>query len=247
MFKSPERGVLLKQNGSKPTSEEIARLVGTSEVEVGILMKELESNGVPSRRDDGALYNRRMVRDEDLRRVRAAAGRLGGRHGKKEGGPSKPKANPKQKPPPPTPTPSSTPTPRNSNSAKGEAPRPLASAARQAGIAVTIVEGLTKKYEETRLVAWLLMIADDKRVKRPAAYLRGCLKKGVDPPQGYLDEAKQQMLEHDQKVAMRNGGLSPFHRPEAGAKRCKKCGIYWQEGASSCTECGCKAYRRDKA
>ena len=45
------------------------------------LLAELEAAGVPSRTPDGALYSRRMVRDETLRNVRAAGGINGAEHG----------------------------------------------------------------------------------------------------------------------------------------------------------------------
>jgi len=49
------------------------------------LLRELEDAGVFSRTDDGAIYSRRMVRDEALRLVRAAGGEAGAEHGKKGG------------------------------------------------------------------------------------------------------------------------------------------------------------------
>lgn len=44
---------------------------------VRALLNELEDNGVFSRTDDGTIYCRRMVRDEHIRQVRAAAGAKG--------------------------------------------------------------------------------------------------------------------------------------------------------------------------
>ncbi len=41
-------------------------------------VRELEENGVFSRTSEGIIYSRRMIRDERLREVRAASGRLGG-------------------------------------------------------------------------------------------------------------------------------------------------------------------------
>ena len=56
----------------------VARLVGESEKRVTPLMAELEAAGVFSRRADGVIYSRRMVRDNEIRRKRAEGGRLGG-------------------------------------------------------------------------------------------------------------------------------------------------------------------------
>jgi hypothetical protein len=62
---------------------QLARLVGVSEKECKALLAELEDAGVCSRTDSGVLYSRRMVRDEELRRVRAEGGRAGAEHGAK--------------------------------------------------------------------------------------------------------------------------------------------------------------------
>jgi hypothetical protein len=58
--------------------EQIARLVGESAKDVKAWIAELEQAGVFSRGPDGAIYSRRMVKDEELRNIRAHVGRLGG-------------------------------------------------------------------------------------------------------------------------------------------------------------------------
>lgn len=77
---------------------QLARLVGVSEKECRSLLAELEDAGVCSRTEAGVIYSRRMVRDEELRRVRADGGKAGsehghkgGSHGAKGGRPKKPK------------------------------------------------------------------------------------------------------------------------------------------------------------
>ncbi|MGJ7611124.1 MULTISPECIES: hypothetical protein [unclassified Variovorax] len=45
------------------------------------LIAELEGNGVLSRAENGTIFSRRMVRDEDLRNRRAAGGKEGAEHG----------------------------------------------------------------------------------------------------------------------------------------------------------------------
>lgn len=63
---------------------QLARLVGVAAKECAALLAELESAQVFSRREsDGAIYSRRMVRDEDLRERRAAGGQAGAEHGAK--------------------------------------------------------------------------------------------------------------------------------------------------------------------
>ena len=68
-------------NGKAMTPAQIARLVGISSKECTALFAELEEAGVLSRSDDGTIFSRRMVRDEDLRQRRAAGGEAGSEHG----------------------------------------------------------------------------------------------------------------------------------------------------------------------
>lgn len=64
--------------GKPMTAAQLARLVGESPAVVAKLIAELESAEVFSRSEGGAIYCRRMVRDEKLRATRAECGRLGG-------------------------------------------------------------------------------------------------------------------------------------------------------------------------
>jgi len=76
MHESPLYGHLIL--GSDPMAiPEISRAVGAPVSEVTKLLRELESRRVFSRLDNGTIYSRRMVRDEHLRTVRAAAGARG--------------------------------------------------------------------------------------------------------------------------------------------------------------------------
>lgn len=92
---------------------QLARLVGVTSRECAALLDELEAAGVFSRTDDGVIFSRRMVRDEDLRNRRASgggagaefgilgaeAGKKGGRPKRKEGGLLTPHST-AEKPPP---------------------------------------------------------------------------------------------------------------------------------------------------
>lgn len=53
----------------------LARMVGTDEQTAERLIAELEESGVLSRTDNGTIYSRRMVRDEQIRCERAEGGR----------------------------------------------------------------------------------------------------------------------------------------------------------------------------
>lgn len=66
-------------NGRVPTPKQVASLVGmTSEREVTECLAELRDNGVCSIADNGAIYCRRMVRDNQAREQSKQYGSLGG-------------------------------------------------------------------------------------------------------------------------------------------------------------------------
>ncbi|TGE15993.1 hypothetical protein [Hymenobacter elongatus] len=78
MHDSDERGVLLV-NGQPMPDAVIARRLGLDNQTANQILTTLLDYGVVSRREsDGALFCRRMVKDEKLRRVRTAAGKKGG-------------------------------------------------------------------------------------------------------------------------------------------------------------------------
>ena len=77
MFECEPRGYMLV--GSKQaTVQQIAVMAGCSLEETQALLKELEEARVFSRTEDGTIYSRRMVRDEQLRAKRQECGKLGG-------------------------------------------------------------------------------------------------------------------------------------------------------------------------
>ncbi|MBC8085426.1 MAG: hypothetical protein H7Z21_19680, partial [Hymenobacter sp.] len=75
MHDSDERGVLLVNGQSMPDAV-IARRLGLDNQSANQILTTLLTYGVASRREsDGALFCRRMVKDENLRQVRTAAGK----------------------------------------------------------------------------------------------------------------------------------------------------------------------------
>lgn len=66
MHDSPRRGFLALSNGPMPAVV-AARKCGTDLATFELLLKEIEDAGVASRSDDGSLFSRRMVRDEQDR------------------------------------------------------------------------------------------------------------------------------------------------------------------------------------
>jgi len=77
MHESTERGVLLL-NGRPMTDDSLARLLGLDNQKLSSTLTRLMESGVAHRRDDGAIFNRRMIRDEQIRYIRAEAGKRGG-------------------------------------------------------------------------------------------------------------------------------------------------------------------------
>lgn len=78
MHKCDRRGYLQQASGKPFTLEQIARIAGSSTEEVSRLLQELTDSGAASLTEHGIVYNRRMVRDEQIREARAASGRKGG-------------------------------------------------------------------------------------------------------------------------------------------------------------------------
>lgn len=71
----------LRVNGKPMSTEQLARLIGMAPSECKRALAEIEDAGVSSRTADGALYSRRMVRDEATRNARAVGGEAGAEHG----------------------------------------------------------------------------------------------------------------------------------------------------------------------
>ena len=78
MWESPEKGVMVAPNGKPYSQAEIVRIVGLGNDGTAAWLDALIQSGVCGVRADGAIYSRRMVREEDLRQKRADAGRKGG-------------------------------------------------------------------------------------------------------------------------------------------------------------------------
>lgn len=78
MHESEQRGVLVL-NGSAMTPASLARLLGLDIQILSTTLTSLLTSGVASQfEDSGAIYSRRMVRDEKLRKIRSEAGNKGG-------------------------------------------------------------------------------------------------------------------------------------------------------------------------
>jgi hypothetical protein len=78
MWESPERGKLQTQMGRPMQPQQIANACGGSKSDIEKWIKELEVNGVLSRSEDGCIWCRRMVRDEENRKRLVEIGKTGG-------------------------------------------------------------------------------------------------------------------------------------------------------------------------
>ena len=94
----------------------LARMCGLTTQEVEGWLEELEEAGVYEVDEEGAIFSRRMIRDENLRAVRAAGGKLGGNPNLKDNHKVNLKDKPKvQKKDKQKPTPSSSSSSSSSN------------------------------------------------------------------------------------------------------------------------------------
>ena len=80
MFEAKHRGLLARQDGITPwTDRQIVGMSPGGEVDEKLsALHELEVNDVLKRDGNGVLYSARMVRDEELRKMRAEYGSKGG-------------------------------------------------------------------------------------------------------------------------------------------------------------------------
>lgn len=69
--------------GRPITPDSLARLSGEPATSVKRWLKELAENEVFSTTEEGVIFSRRMVRDEEIRGTRAAGGKAGSEHGHK--------------------------------------------------------------------------------------------------------------------------------------------------------------------
>lgn len=79
MHESPQRGILLMPNGKIMGEDSLARIIGLDKQNLTTALSSILEHGVAGRDPEtGALINRRMVRDEELRQTRSKCGKMGG-------------------------------------------------------------------------------------------------------------------------------------------------------------------------
>lgn len=78
MWESPVKGVMVKPNGIIYTQAEIVAMLGNDAKGSSAWLNQLIEAGVCGVREDGAIFSRRMVRENELSRKRAIAGQKGG-------------------------------------------------------------------------------------------------------------------------------------------------------------------------
>jgi len=77
MHQCPKYGHLMVNHKVIPMVN-LARMLGVNLTDLECWMEELECAGVFSRNESGCIYSRRMIKDENLRNIRANNGKLGG-------------------------------------------------------------------------------------------------------------------------------------------------------------------------
>lgn len=77
MALSPQKGKLVWQNGAIWTEDDVLRVSQLGKKSFKLVFLELTQKSVFSRDENGAIYNRRMVRDAELSRIRQLAGNKG--------------------------------------------------------------------------------------------------------------------------------------------------------------------------
>ncbi len=79
MWESNERGYLVDASGKPYTIPELSRMIGLPEDLLKQNLEQMESKKIFSAREnDGAIYCRRMVRDQRIREIRKEVGKIGG-------------------------------------------------------------------------------------------------------------------------------------------------------------------------
>lgn len=77
MHNSPQRGELVHSTGKAMADDEVARLLGLTKQDFTNSLALLLRTGVTERNEDGALINRRMVREREKKEAKSRAGKIG--------------------------------------------------------------------------------------------------------------------------------------------------------------------------
>lgn len=79
LWNTNERGVFIDGNNNPYTEDEVVSIIGLDNQNSTLWLTTLLKKGLLKKREsDGAIYNERMVKDENLRKIRRAAGKQGG-------------------------------------------------------------------------------------------------------------------------------------------------------------------------
>jgi hypothetical protein len=185
----------LTVNGKPMNAAQIGRLIGgLSPKECEKLIAELEDAGVVARTEQGALFSKRMVRDEDIRNRRAAGGAEGAEHGAKgaehgtKGG--RPKNGrgviyPPKEPPPSSSSSSSASTDSESKDSGGKPPMSSDEIIFGYGVPLLVRSGSDEKNARSFLGKLRKVHGDDAVIDK----LRECLKTKPMQPLEWLAAA----------------------------------------------------------
>lgn len=218
MHESSDRGKLLL-NGHPMPDDALATILGLDKQILTTTLNTLLTYGVASRDEEtGALINRRMVKDEDLRQKRTEAGKLGGNPVlvKQKTTKRQPEAQPNgNQPPKQNPTPSSS---SSVSSSDKRVARPLRDPLLDNAAVVVYREvcHLTPNHEQRKLIA--------ETVTDPVVYeqvLRKFMQEGQPPK--HVDWTLERYVETRSPSANSNN-LTPEQRADRDAERKRQMG-----------------------
>jgi len=217
-----ERGVFT--TGGRPWSDEdIAVAVGGDIAENLKCLHELLEKGVARRNESGAVYSRRMVRDEQKRKLCQEAGKKGGNPALKGSGTpgDKQEATPRDKPKPTSSVSSSSSSSRRKGKEMSEPPPPEA-----VGLASKLKELILKNNQNARvptdLSRWAeeaerLLRIDQRPVAEAAGLLEWC-QKNIFWRSNILSMEKFRM-QYDRLFLAKKSELETFPNGKPGPNR----------------------------
>lgn len=164
----------------------LAAVIGVDAGEVKRAVKELESRGVFSRTENGVIYSRRMIRDENRRETLSKNGRKGGnpslvnkeenQHQLNQGDNQEVKASDKPH----------IPEARGFSKEKGDPPT-LAERLWGDGLAYLLSTGMDEKHARSQLGKWRKLMGDPGVVEA----ISHCQANGISDPVAYIEAASR--------------------------------------------------------
>lgn len=209
MFECEDRGVF--QTGGEPwTDEDIAAAIGGDIAENLSCIAELLRKGVAHRNSSGAIFSRRLVREEQIRQERSTAGKQGGRPRKQNESKTKAKENQTAKQ-------NRGSSSSSSISSSNNPPTPLSGGSDLGGLVLSSISRVDLGIR-SKVLEWaernIPELSEDLRVKILACSVRARAV-GKDPPKLFLNLVRTGITENvwrinaEDEQASRNPARKP--------------------------------------